>query len=796
MPLALGTRLGAYEITGELGAGGMGEVYRATDTVLKRQVALKVLPPEVADDSERVARFQREAEVLASLNHPNIAHLYGLERSDGTLALVMELVEGPTLADRIARGVVPLDEALPIAKQIAEALEAAHEQGIIHRDLKPANIKVRDDGTVKVLDFGLAKAMATPATNSAAATVLTNSPTVTSPALMTGIGVLLGTAAYMSPEQAKGRPADKRSDVWAFGCVLYEMCAGKRAFEGEDVADTLAAVLRGAPDWNALPRTTPPAIQTIVRGCLEKDRQARIADVSVIKFLFGHSFSTPVPVGRSARRALVLAGTALAAIAVGAAAWVLKPTPSTAAAVPVRFALTPSSSSPLLITSPFRDFVLSPDGSRIAFVVGSGAFDNQLMTRALGELDAAPVRGAANVANPFFSPDGRWIGFFNNATRQVMKIPTGGGPPSVICLLGASLGGATWTADGRIVFGTTDPGGLFVVPDTGGQPKALTTPDSARGETSHVLPAALPNGDLLFTALTAGAPPNNRNVMLFDHVSGQSKVLIAGGGQPEYIDPDTVVYAFGGSLRAARLNMTRGEIVGEPTPMVNDVLTKAAGGFLGIVEFSVSRNGTLAYSAGGTIANGNQTLRTLVWVNRRGEEILASPSDRIQRYARYQLIAATEQVRTEWKARTREALKDLKNTEVQERTIKGGVVKVDPVESKLQNELRQLLQVQFGKKCVEAERNFVDLTVTTSNRRVLLEIKSDPTARSAIRAALGQLLDYAYFARRFSEKMELVIVGQGASTPESDAYLRHLTETFRIPIRYQQFQLGKKDFVL
>jgi serine/threonine protein kinase len=275
MTLPLGTTIGSYEILALVGAGGMGEVYRATDTVLKRQVALKVLPPEVANDPERVARFQREAEVLASLNHPNIAHLYGLERSGGTLALVMELVEGPTLADRIAQGAVPIDEALPIAKQIAEGLEAAHEQGIIHRDLKPANIKVREDGTVKVLDFGLAKALE-PAATTGSSGALTNSPTITSPAMMTGVGVLLGTAAYMSPEQAKGRPADKRSDVWAFGAVLYEMLTGTRAFDGDDMTDVLGAVVRLEPDWSRVPAAVPAAIPTLLQGCLVKDRRQRV----------------------------------------------------------------------------------------------------------------------------------------------------------------------------------------------------------------------------------------------------------------------------------------------------------------------------------------------------------------------------------------------------------------------------------------------------------------------------------------------------------------------------------------
>jgi eukaryotic-like serine/threonine-protein kinase len=286
MTLSPGARVGSYEIVSLLGAGGMGEVYKATDTNLKRAVAIKVLPASVASDPERLARFQREAEVLASLTHPNIAAIYGLEKSDGTTALVMELVEGEDLSQRIARGPVPLDEALPIAKQIAEALEAAHEQGIIHRDLKPANIKLRPDGTVRVLDFGLAK-LSEPghaAATGTGASPLSMSPTITSPALMTGVGVLLGTAAYMSPEQARGRPADKRSDIWAFGCLLYEMSTGKRAFEGEDVSDTLASVLAREPDWTALPTTVAPAIRTLLRRCLEKDRRKRVADISTARF--------------------------------------------------------------------------------------------------------------------------------------------------------------------------------------------------------------------------------------------------------------------------------------------------------------------------------------------------------------------------------------------------------------------------------------------------------------------------------------------------------------------------------
>ncbi len=326
MALAPGSRIGPFEITNQIGVGGMGEVYRATDTKLKRAVAIKVLPDTFAFDRERLARFQREAEILASLNHPNIAQVYGLEGVDGGKALVMELVEGPTLADRIAQGPIPLDDALPIARQVAEALEAAHDQGVIHRDLKPANIKVRADGTVKVLDFGLAKAMEPP---SAVASSVSMSPTITTPA-MTQAGIILGTAAYMSPEQAKGKAADKRSDIWAFGCVLFEMLTGRRAFEGEDVGDTLAAVIRGEPDWSALPASTPAAIRLLFRRCLEKDLKRRVADVSAALFvlnepeLAGSVDRAPIASAPSSvrwRRALSNVGTAVAVALLTSLIW-------------------------------------------------------------------------------------------------------------------------------------------------------------------------------------------------------------------------------------------------------------------------------------------------------------------------------------------------------------------------------------------------------------------------------------------------------------------------------------------
>ena len=347
MALAPGTRLGPYEVLAPIGAGGMGEVYRATDTKLKRQVALKILPTLLAADAERLARFQREAEVLASLNHPNIAAIYGLEDADGTKALVMELVEGPTLADRIARGVVPVDEALPIATQIAEALEAAHEQGIIHRDLKPANIKVRSNGTVKVLDFGLAKAMDPPGMVSPG---VSQAPTITTPA-MTQAGIILGTAAYMSPEQACGKPVDKRADIWAFGCVLYEMLTGRRAFGGETVTETLAAILERPVDWTTLPAATPAGVRTVLRHAFEKDPKRRLHDIADARIqLDDRSLAPPLVSGAGTRRVTLrwLMALGATAIAVGGVAYLVAKRPSTSptGTVVTRLVVTPEGPFP------------------------------------------------------------------------------------------------------------------------------------------------------------------------------------------------------------------------------------------------------------------------------------------------------------------------------------------------------------------------------------------------------------------------------------------------------------------
>ena len=479
MALTPGTRLGPYEITAQIDVGGMGEVYRARDTKLDRDVAIKVLPESLAADPDRIARFQREAKTLAALNHPNIAQIHGFEESDGIKALVMELVEGPTLADQITQGAIPVDEALPIAKQIAEALEAAHEQGIIHRDLKPANVKVRADGTVKVVDFGLAKALE-PA--GAMSPGLSQAPTITTPA-MTQAGMILGTAAYMSPEQARGKAVDKRTDVWAFGAVLYEMLAGRRAFDTEDVSETLTAVLMKEPDWAALPSTTPPTVTTVLRRCLQKDRKLRARDIGDVSLALEGAFETSVPQAAVSvvsqpgvwRRPVpvALAASLLTAVVIGLAMWGVRPD-SEPTAPGGRFVLSALPSAPLAIAGLGRDLAISPDGARVVYT--SGPPPGQLYVRAIDQLEGTVLPGTEAATHPFFSPGGDWIGF--GTPNLVRKVSLSGGSPVT---LSAAIGfrGASWVNDDTIVFATT--GGVFRVPAAGGEGTPLLTSDDGTG---------------------------------------------------------------------------------------------------------------------------------------------------------------------------------------------------------------------------------------------------------------------------------------------------------------------------
>ena len=450
--------------------------YRARDTKLDRDVALKVLPQAFTDDPDRLVRFEREAKVLASLNHPNIGHIYGLEEAEGQKALVLELIEGPTLADRIAQGPIPVDEALPIAKQIAEALEAAHEAGVIHRDLKPANVKVKDDGMVKVLDFGLAKAFE-PDAGSVSASV---SPTISLTAAATQMGMVIGTAAYMAPEQAKGKQLDKRADVWAFGAVVYEMLTGQKPFVGDDVSDTLALVLKFEPEWDALPPDTPPRVRQLIQTCLQKEPKERVHDIADVRLAMKGAFETTVSAPAEPAAVphlqfwqrpipLLFVGAVLVLVA-GMAAWsALRPLPVLVS----RFSVSTPGDMPLANQGGF-DVVISPAGTLIAYLA-DGPQGSQIFIRPIDELEARPLLGTESASDPFFSPDGRWIGFESPGQWKLLRVAVEGGPPLTISDF-VETRGAMWGTDDVIVYATRD--GLWRVSAAGGGVPERLTPES------------------------------------------------------------------------------------------------------------------------------------------------------------------------------------------------------------------------------------------------------------------------------------------------------------------------------
>lgn len=475
MALEAGARIGPYEIIGLLGAGGMGEVYRARDSKLGREVALKVLPGAVASDHDRIARLEREAQALAALNHQHIAHVYGFESGHDSGALVMELVEGPTLADRLRAGPIPLEEALPIARQIAEALEAAHDRGIVHRDLKPANIKVTDEGVVKVLDFGLAKAVE----SGPAAASVSQSPTLSLHA--TQAGVVLGTAAYMSPEQARGKPVDARTDIWSFGVVLFEMVCGRLPFDGDDVSDTLASVLKSEPQWDRLPRDLPASLDRLLRRCLQKDRGHRLRHIGDARLELEDAKRTETAAGRrtaiAARERMVWASVAAAAVMVAAVA-ISRPGPMAPPAMRVDVARP---------NATVGFFALSRDGQSIAYSARSER-GRQIWVRDLSSTAARPIRGTEGGEFPFWSPDGRNIGFFTSG--RLNRISVDGGTATTI---GRSLtpAGGSWGPDGTILYVPADNGPVVAVPENGGASRAVTpSPDVIATR----LPQFLPGG--------------------------------------------------------------------------------------------------------------------------------------------------------------------------------------------------------------------------------------------------------------------------------------------------------------
>jgi Tol biopolymer transport system component len=616
MALNVGTRLGPYEIVAPIGAGGMGEVYRARDTNLNRDVALKILPDAFANDRDRLARFEREAQTLAALNHPHIAHILGLEDRDGVRALVMEFVDGEDLAQRLTHGPIELDETLGFARQIADALEAAHAQGIIHRDLKPANIKVTRDGQVKVLDFGLAKAFE-PSMSPASAAV-TNSPTMISPAV-TGAGIILGTAAYMAPEQARGRAVDKRVDIWAFGCVLFEMLSGKRAFEGEDVSDTIANVLKSEPRWDALPARTPGHVRLLIRRCLEKDRAIRLGDIAVVRFLLDEaaSLSTSVPTGdahaRTWRRRVVFAAVAAAVAMSVIAAGIVWFLPVPAAPRVTRLSIDTAGAGALFLDPVGeRDIAITPDGSRVVYVGNNGT---QLFVRALDTAEPVAIASASNqIKGLFVSPDGQWVGF-TQGINILKKVAISGGPVMTIATMGGASRGATWLPDDTIVFATLNAStGLQRVSANGGAPAVLTMPDVARGEQGHFWPRALPGGKQVFFTMTNAAGLDAAQVAAFDLRTKTTTILIRGGSDAQYMASGHLLYAASGTVRAVPFDLGRLAVRGPAVPIVARAATTA----IGATDLAVSAEGTLVYvnNPGGA----GSPARTLVWVDRMGRE--------------------------------------------------------------------------------------------------------------------------------------------------------------------------------
>jgi serine/threonine-protein kinase len=607
MSISPGTRFGSYEIVEPIGSGGMGEVYRARDTALGRDVALKVLPASFSNDAMRVARFEQEAKTLASLNHANIAHIYGLERSEGSTGIVMELVDGETLVDRLAQGPIPTAEALRIANQIADALEAAHERAIVHRDLKPANVKIKPDGTVKVLDFGIAKALDPRFITGPGPAALTT-PAVTE------AGFILGTAAYMSPEQARGKFVDQRTDIWAFGCVLYEMLTGKPAFLGEDVTSTLARVLEVGANLSALPTGVPPTVRRTLELCLEKDARKRIADMRDVKLALAGTFAVGAPTAPPQRRVLTIAAAVVAAaLLTGAAAWLAKPAPTPEPKIVTRFnyALPAGVSFKLPVTSVLD---IAPGGESFAFNSGGDG----IYVRRMGEIDARVVPGTAGTSvEVAFSPDGREIAYFRFPPIQLVKVGIEGGAPVVLVDLDPAHVpfGLSWEPDGTLYYG--QPDGIWRVSHNGGKPEHVVKTDG--GQQAYG-PQLLPGGEwLLFTLARTGGPNrwNEADIVVRSLKSGERRVLRSGGFDARYLPSGYITYAFQNVLFASAFDAKTLKLDDERVPLVQGVQAAAPAPLGGSSFYAVSDNGTLVFVPGTTLANARPQ-RSLVWVDRQG----------------------------------------------------------------------------------------------------------------------------------------------------------------------------------
>jgi hypothetical protein len=625
-PLEKGSVLGGkYRIIEEIGRGGMGVVYQAEDTGLGRQVAIKVLPEEFSTDPERVARFEREAKLLAALNHPNIGAVHGFEEAQGRRFLVLELVEGETLRTRLNRGALPVDEALETCRQVAEGLEAAHERGVVHRDLKPGNIMLTAEGKVKILDFGLAKAFR----DEGSSADLANSPTITD--RMTRPGVILGTAAYMSPEQAKGRPADKRTDIWAFGCILYECLTGKLAFAGETITETLAAILKGEPEWKALPRDTPASIRHVMLRCLQKDPKQRIHDIADA-WLEIEEVAPPSSVaGTPLRRTLLRWAPAVLALAILA---------GILAIIGVRriFQLPPSSRVVKSVIPVEQGHVLAGNVDRLRrptrtamafshdgqFVVYSAIPENpklgarsQLFLRHLGQMEAKPIIGTEGGSSPFLSPDDRWVGFWSS-DKKLMRIPVAGGTPVPLCEA-RWLCGAAWGTKGSIVFAAIENTGLSVVSADGGEPAVLTVPDRTKGEYSHRLPAWLPNDVGVLFTIARQSNDIHPQVAVLSLPTKSKRVLMEDAADARYVSTGHLVFARSGVLYAVPFDLAKLQVSGQREPIGDDIAQSLNTGFSGTntmaSQFCLSNSGDLIFAKGGIVPD---VQWSLVWVDFKG----------------------------------------------------------------------------------------------------------------------------------------------------------------------------------
>ena len=609
----LGKTISHYKVLEKIGQGGMGEVYRAEDTSLKREVAIKVLPEQFTQDPQRLARFEREAQLLAQLNHPNIAAIYGLEEADGVRFLSLELVPGDTLAERVARGPVPVEEALEVCRQIAEGMEAAHEKGVIHRDLKPANVKVTPEGKVKILDFGLAKAFEAepPVTD------ISQSPTLTEE--MTRAGVILGTAAYMSPEQARGEEVDKRADIFAFGAVLYELLTGKKTFDGKTVTDTLAKVLEGVPDWKALPANTPWRVQELLRRSLTKDAHDRLRDIANVRVeiklaLDEPATASPIELTGAAqpvqqRWTAAVAGVVGAVIA-GLVVWFLVQ-PSPPGQTLNKFVITPSPPA-ILANVDGSEIAISPDGRHLVYLASGEDGLNHLYSRSLDDFVDRTIPGTANASSGiFFSPDGESLGFF--ATGQLKTISLAGGSPVTICNASATGRAGGWFEETIFFSGITESGqGLYRVPAAGGEPELLAAPNSDEGEASYRYSQVLPGGEIiLFSIDLVGG---DVQIAALSLETAEQKPVLGNARQAYYLPSGHLIYEQGrtGNLMAANFDPVGVEVTGDSVSVVQGVRQTPTR-----VDYALADQGVLVYvpspSTGGLD-------RTLVWVDREGQE--------------------------------------------------------------------------------------------------------------------------------------------------------------------------------